>query len=115
MLEKHVSSHQMEKAQQRHQSLGDERSQSARQHWAKIVNELQALQRQGQAANAKAPQTLGAQGKALLNEFTNNDTSIQDSLLASGPVFFSHLGLDISQELSDYVVKAVRSSYSGQD
>lgn len=110
MLEKHMSPQVMEKIQQRHDSLGDERTASARQHWAKIVKELEALQNQGKEANSGESRSLGAQGRALLNEFTNNDYRTQESLLSAGPVFFSHLGLEVSSQVSDYVVKAIQAS-----
>ena len=110
MLEKHVSPQSMEKVQQRHQLLGEERSESARQHWAKIVQELGVLRSQGKAHHSEEARNLGAQGGALLDEFTNNDKKTKDNLLAAGPVFFGHLGLEVPSELSDYVVKAIQAS-----
>ena len=110
MLEKHISPQEMEKAQQCHQALGDERSQAARQQWGKIVQELGALQGQGKSPTSKELHALSAQGRALLNECTNNEPAIQRNLRGAGPVFFSQLGLDVSQELSDYVVEALRAS-----
>ncbi len=82
MFEKYYTPEQLETLEQRQQNIGRDRIRQVEIEWQSLISELKEALHQGQDPSSKTVQALAHRCRALVQEFTDGDPKLQESLQA---------------------------------
>lgn len=109
MYEKYYTPEQLKQLEQRQQQLGAERIQQVQQDWKDLIAQVRSEMEKGSDPASEPVQRLAQRWKSLVNEFTNGDPEITQSLNTlyqqEGPEVASQGAFD--SQVFDYIKQAM--------
>jgi hypothetical protein len=108
MSEKYFDADQMAYLQEREKIVGAERIREVEAEWPRLMDEVRAAIRRGDAPESETAQELAKRWNGLIEEFTGGSESVRNSLNTMYKNESNVAGMDVQamQPLWDYIQRA---------